>query len=160
MPKFPYTLSDENKPEDEALGSVQDEETLIRAWHHPECFDDNGDLKPSAISRDDLMQNGLSLDREPLFNEETLITTVKTQQGRVSEGRTKVYLSKTLCADIRQLKNNDKRIVIVKDKPIPENPAHSGIYSLEKSPAEVRKDRSELADLFKESFEEWDISNI
>lgn len=157
MPKFPYDLSAENRNHGDSPGPVDDQETLVRVWHHPESFTDAGELSPSAISKRDLCERGLSLNRKSILDPDVQINLVKSQQERIPEKRMDAFISETLCEEIRSLTNDDgDRLCLVLDEPLDINIAHCGIYSVRKTSAEIEKDRVLLAEIFQSSLEEWD----
>tara|TARA_B100001971_G_C18203456_1_gene546089 strand:+ start:180 stop:656 length:477 start_codon:yes stop_codon:yes gene_type:complete len=153
--KFPFDVSDEkNKQSSHSPDIVDDSENLIRFWHSPEHIDEDDNLLPSAISTSDLKKHGFSVDREEFSSREYQDKQAKIREEKDPEKRKSRSLSTFKCKNVRKiLSAEDDRAFVVVDDGIPENIAHTHIFSLKYGDGTIRKHRIDLIDLLEEGLE-------
>ena len=109
--------------------------TLHRMVWHPDCYDQGELTSSGAFPSQDL--NGtrfISVDREDLFDQESLILRAKAQQSKADGQRTIRSEARVVdlpCGAVREtLDASGDRPFMVTSEPEPDNPAHCGIWNV------------------------------
>ena len=84
---MPYTITDENASQSSySPGIVESAEILLRLGFHPQHIED-GKIVPAAISQQDLMARGFSVDRQTHVDRQVIEDRARDQMARSSLAR-------------------------------------------------------------------------
>lgn len=130
--------------------SIDNEEYLIRTFYHPDHIDEQGNIKPSAISIDDLnplKDRGISVDRKKYVTRQHIEQNIENSVAR-KEGKSLSGFGLIKHENILNIKDtNNENALHVKSNPIPQNPAHALVFANNNYlPAELRKLRKAIID--------------
>jgi hypothetical protein len=149
----PYTLSDERRVcSGFSPGIVGDDEELLRILFNPEHIGEEQEVLPTAVSLEDLSDNGLSVYRKRYFDIDIVRANIDKQMSRKPEARLGCGISILTCSIIRGFEDDGQRCFIVIDDASEKNVAHASIYSAfsKNSRSQLMKLRSKLLLLMKE----------
>lgn len=154
-----YSLEDEQSSQSEySPDLVHDKEELLKWAFHPTQMKDNL-LLSSAISIEDLTKRGVSVDRYKYAQRENIENRIVSQKNASSE-REYARIFKFRCSLVRKITDGEgKRIFVVIDEALEDNPAHASIYCINKhlKKSEIREYRNELLQVIQENFSLEDI---
>lgn len=105
---------------------VGDDEFLIREVCDPDQFDDNGNIRKSAIQLRDLYSRGFSVHRRDLTTADFIKNVVRAKCQDREGWKECVAVFKTGC--VRAITYEGRKPFCVISEPIDDNPAHAGIY--------------------------------
>ena len=115
-------------------GVVENEEVLLREMYSPHHVE-NGKVKPSAITLDELKGSGASVHRKRYTSRAFLETAIQDRLSRVRSGKswTSEGVAVFTAEEVRELprqntQGEDEQAFVVKDTASPERPGHASIH--------------------------------
>ena len=109
-------------------GVVEDDELLLRELFSPQQVR-NGELLPSAISTEDLILRGFSVNRMKHVTAEFVKASIEKRLFKKGEPWKDEGVAKLKALEVRQLRVDDCQALVVIDTAEPNNRGHASIYA-------------------------------
>lgn len=127
----------ESQSEHDSPGPVADPEWLLRLCYTPHHLHEDGRLKESALSKQDLIRRdpsapearGCSVYRRDYMRMPNVQSTAERQMEKLPDGQQpRVYA--LLTADVRALRYEGGRSFCVVDRALPDDPSHAEFWGV------------------------------